>query len=258
MERILGLDRTIVPACDVDWDTHNKIAEAVEPIEKVLALKIGVALALASTGLHDAVSVAHNHGLKVIYDHQKAGTDIHEATPDAFMDRMVEAGVDAVILFPLSGPAVQVAWTKAAQDRGLGVIIGGEMTHPRFLADNWENGKKDAQNYSAFFQELGLPNIAGYIRQDAPMDIYMLAAKMGVTDFVVPGNKPERIKAYKAQVERHGTKEPAFFSPGLVAQGGDLTAGAAAAGERFHGIVGRGIARAEDIRKAAEELTAKL
>lgn len=258
MSRIIDIDRSIVPACDVDWATYARLTFALDKFPKIWAVKIGIALALGKHGLHAAVEQAHHHGLNVIYDHQKAGTDIHESTPQKFMDRMVEAKVDAVILFPLSGPAVQYEWTKAAQERELGVIVGGEMTHPRFLQGDFSNGKKDFQDYSYIFAKLGLGDITGYIRQDAPRDIFSLAAKMGVQDFVVPGNKPERITLYKEIIQSAGVKDPAFFSPGLIAQGGNLSDGAKAAGKCFHGIVGRALYQPDNIKKAAEELTSQI
>ena len=105
---------------------------------------------------------------------------------------------------------------------------------------------------------IGKREITGFIRKFAPEDMYEIAARMGVTDFVVPGNKPDKIRHYKKLIESCGISEPSFYSPGLVAQGGDISEGAKAAGERFHGIVGRGISEAENKRQAALELTAKL
>jgi len=131
------------------------------------------------------------------------------------------------------------------------------MAHARYLDDDTSNSKK--KSYTDLFKELGFDReLAGYLRKSAPDDIYELAAKMGVTDFVVPGNKPDRITHYKGLIESCGVKEPVFYSPGLVAQGGEISEGAKAAGEKFHAIVGRGIYQAEDKKKAALEMTSKL
>ena len=118
------------------------------------------------------------------------------------------------------------------------------------------------------FKELGIiGELSGFIGSSSPDFMYKLAARMGVTDFVVPGNKPDRIRHYKELIEKCGISEPVFYSPGLVAQGGEISEGAKAAGKRFHAIVGRGIYfnkpeerfnTAEEIRKAAIELTSKL
>ena len=100
--------------------------------------------------------------LPIIYDHQKAGTDI----PDMGA-KFMEAckGFDAVILFPQAGPDTEKAWIKAAQDAKMHVIIGGEMTH------------------SGYLNETG-----GFLENNAPARIYEIAASMGVSEFVVPGN----------------------------------------------------------------------
>jgi orotidine-5'-phosphate decarboxylase len=252
---IINQDRSIIPACDVTLERFWQIVKATADIEKVGAYKVGISF--LDVGLKSVVEIARQYSDKpVIYDHQKAGTDIPD-TPDAFMESMTRAGIDAVILFPQAGPATQYEWTLSAKDHGLGVIVGGEMTHPRYLHGDSSEGKK--KNYSEIFEDLGMsPDTSGYLGKDAPDTIYEIAARMGVSDFVVPGNKPDRISHYKSLIEKCGTEKPVFYSPGLVAQGGKISDGAKAAGDRFHAIVGRGIYNADDIRKAAEDLTKEL
>lgn len=248
-------DRSIIPACDVSFETYIEILKATGYLEKIGAYKVGVAF--LDVGLKEVVEAAKQHSLKpVIYDHQKAGTDIHESTPDHFMDSMVRAGVDAVILFPQAGPITEYEWIRAAQERELGVIVGGEMTHPRYMEGDFSEGKKD---YTQIFQDLGIEReLTGFIREFAPDDMYEIAARMGVTDFVVPGNKPDRITHYMALIKQCGIPDPIAYSPGLIAQGGEIGEGAKAAGKKFHGIVGRGISQAKDKRQAAIELTSQL
>ncbi len=254
---ILELDRTIIPACDVDFETYKEIVNAVKDVDKVRAVKLGFALGYEDQNLKTAVQYAKDNGLRVIFDHQKAGTDIHVSTPQKFMDLMYNKGVNAVILFPESGPVVQYEWTNAAKERGLGVIIGAEMTHPRFLEGDFSNGKKDNQNYTQIFKDLGFKDdLTGYIRTDAIEDILKLALRMGIRDFVMPGNKPDRIKYFREMVLED--VPISIYSPGLIAQGGDLKEGAKAAGKSFHGIVGRGIFNAKDMKQAAIDLTSKL
>ena len=114
--------------------------------------------------------------------------------------------------------------------------------------------QKQLLDYKKIFEELGIDrDISGFIRKFAPDDMYEIAARRGVTDFVVPGNKPDRINHYRELIIKCGISEPIFYSPGLVAQGGDITESAKAAGKRFHAIVGRRIYLAKDIRKAACE-----
>ena len=58
------------------------------------------------------------------------------------------------------------------------------MTHPRFLEGDFSQRKK--KNYTEIFHQLGMRHdITGYIRDHASEEMYELAARMGVTDFVV-------------------------------------------------------------------------
>ncbi len=97
----------------------------------------------------------------------------------------------------------------------------------------------------------------GFITDDGAMEMYRIGARAGIRDFVVPGNKPETIQQIKDVVEAEGVK-PIFYAPGFIAQGGSISDAAKIAGERFHGIVGRGLYAAKDIRAAAVEHTSQL
>jgi orotidine-5'-phosphate decarboxylase len=87
--------------------------------------------------------------------------------------------------------------------------------------------------------------------------MYETAIAMGVTDFVVPGNKPEKIGAYKQLFESHKI-DFTLYSPGLVTQGGKITDSGKAAGKKWHAIVGRAIYEAQDMGKAASEFASQL
>ncbi len=234
MNKIIELDKSVIPACDVATLAElEELVKATAPVKKIGAYKVGFVLGLGF-GLGNVVSAIRKFSDKpIIYDHQKAGTDI-PAMGEKFATVCSEAGVDAVIFFPQAGPETEKAWIEAAKAKGLGVIVGGEMTHPAYLKGD-----------------------GGFIDDAAPKKMYATAIEAGVTDFVVPGNKPEKIKEYKEFFEGKGI-EPVLYSPGLVAQGGELSESAKAAGQRWHAIVGRGIYKEEDRAKAAEELTSKL
>jgi len=236
MDKIIPLKRRVIAALDVKNLTDlNEIIEGTHDVEGIGGYKVGFSLGLKH-GLSSTMGVIRKITDKpVIYDHQKAGTDI-PATSGVFMDVCNDVEVDAVILFPQSGPETQTAWTDAAKERGLKVIIGGEMTHPGFL---------EGEN--------------GYIRNEAPDEIYARAVDEGVKDFVVPGNRIPRMEHYRDLIQEKGLETPTFFSPGLVAQGGEISDGAKAMGDlNWHAIVGRAIHKAEDKHAAAEELTKNL
>ncbi len=225
--------RRVIPACDVSIDIFEKIVSETHDMDGIGGYKIPASS--GRKGWEKWVKTARKYTDKpLLYDHQKAGTDIPDTGRD-FMKELKGAGFDAVILFPQSGPCTQVAWTGEAVQQGLTVIVGGEMTHPGYLAGS-----------------------GGYIRDDAPDEIYRRAVAQGVRHFVVPGNKPEQVEHYRELILSCGAQDPILVAPGFIAQGGSISDAGRAAGEKFGAIVGRGIYEADDIRKAAEELTSQL
>ncbi len=231
--------RTVIPACDVPFEDFEAIVEATADNPRIGGYKIPAHA--GRKGWERWVEAARKHTDKpLIYDHQKAGTDIPD-TAGQFMRDLKASGMDAVILFPQSGPRTQVAWTGEAIQQGLTVFVGGEMTHPKFMK-----------------------SAGGYIADEAPDEIYVRAARQGVNHFIVPGNKPKRIEHYRKLVMDEGV-DPVFASPGLVAQGGSISEATKVAGDNWHGIVGRALTdklvekdRVEAIRAAAKELTSQL
>src|SRR3989344_2071018 len=200
---LIKRERSIIPACDFsDLELFEKIVRETADIEAVGGYKIGFRL-----GYRYSVP-------KIVQIIRKN-----------YAEDMKSFGVDAIILFPQAGPTTQRAWTEAAQQAGLTVIVGGEMTHPSYKRSE-----------------------GGYIDDEALEEIYINAAEQGVTDFVVPGNKLNRIQLYKELLESKGVK-PTFYAPGFVAQKGEISE-ATKLLKRWHAIVGRGIYEAHNIRKA--------
>ncbi|MBI3035692.1 orotidine 5'-phosphate decarboxylase [Candidatus Woesearchaeota archaeon] len=224
---IIKLKKSIIPSCDVgSLEKLSRLIKSTCSVEGVGAYKIGFELVIPF-GMEKVVKAIRKHTkLPVIYDHQKAGTDIPEMG-EKFMKACKLA--DAVILFPQAGPETEVAWIKAAQQAKVNVIIGGEMTH------------------QAYLKEAG-----GFIDDNAPKRMYEIAASMGVNDFVIPGNKPDKAMEY-VKIIKNKIKNPVFYSPGLITQGGSIS-DLAKKLDSWHAIVGRAIYGARDMRKAAEKL----
>ncbi len=224
---IIKLKKSMIPSCDVDsLEKLSKLVKYTCSVKGVGAYKIGFELVIPF-GIDKVVKTIRKiTKLPIIYDHQKAGTDIPEMGSEFMKACKI---VDAVILFPQAGPETEVAWIKAAQQAKMNVIIGGEMTH------------------QAFLKEAG-----GFIEDNAPKRIYEIAASMGVTDFVIPGNKPDKVMEYKRIIENK-IKEPVFYSPGLIAQGGKIS-DLAKKLDRWHAIIGRAIYEAKDMKKSAESI----
>ena len=233
-QKIIGRDKSVIPACDVETlEQFEELVKQTADVDGIGGYKIGFELGLGF-GLPAVVAAARKHTDKpIIYDHQKAGTDIPD-TGKNYAKVMKKSGVDTVIFFPQAGPETERAWIYHALDNGLNVIVGGRMTHPAYAVSE-----------------------GGFITDEGALDMYRIAARAGVNNFVVPGNKPEVIKQVREVVEAEGVS-PIFYAPGFVAQGGKIEAAAKVAGDRFHGIVGRGIYQAKDMHAAAIEHTSQL
>jgi orotidine-5'-phosphate decarboxylase len=210
---------SIVPALDVlDLDVMERVVASLADHPFVHGYKLGFSVGLTH-GLPRAVELIRKHSDKpVIYDHQKAATDI-PATGKLFASVMTAGGIDEVILFPQAGPVTLRAWIEALHERGRKVIVGGAMTHAGYL---------DAEG--------------GFLLDAAPERMYGIAREAGVRAFVMPLTKPG---IAQAAAEAAGvTPEMEVYSPGYGSQGGDPA--------RFpffqhhHVIVGRALLGAED------------
>ena len=233
-QKIIGMDRSVIPACDVGTlEQFEELVKQTADVEKIGGYKIGFELGL-KFGLPRIVEILRKYTDKpVIYDHQKAGTDIPD-TGKNYAKVMKESGVDAIILFPQAGPETERAWIYHALDNGLKLIVGGRMTHPAYAVSE-----------------------GGFITDQGALDMYTIAARAGVSNFVVPGNKPDVIQQIKEAIEAEGIS-PTFYAPGFVAQGGRIEEAAKVAGDKFHAIVGSGIYKAQNMGEVALELTSQL
>ncbi len=234
-ERLINRNKSVTVAADVEADQLIPLTQATHGVEGIGAYKIGIALGL-ELGLPEVVKRMREHtDLPIIYDHQKAGNDIPEMDK-TFANVCWKGGVDAVIFFPFSSPVTEERWIKAAQDQGLGVLVGGHMTVPKFLESE-----------------------GGYIADSAPERIYRLGAELGVKDFVVPGNKVQYVEKYRQLLEEIlGPNNFMLHAPGFIGQGGVISDFALNAGEIWDAIVGSAIYKATDMRAAAEQMTAQI
>lgn len=233
MRRIIKYDRSVIVACDVkSLKEFKNLIEQTCAVEGIGGYKVGSILVIQH-GLPMLVKTVRDFtDLPIIYDHQKAMTDIPDLG-SKIAKVLKETGVNALIGFPQSGPTTQEAWIKACKEVGLEVIIGGEMTHEKFKRSE-----------------------GGYIADEALDEIYLSAAGLGVNNFVVPGTKKERVMHYREILKF--VPELTFYAPGFVAQGGIITDVARVAGPRWHAIIGRAIYGANNVRVAAKEMTNQL
>lgn len=186
----------ILPALDCRTsDELQRIVAAVDECDSVVGYKIGFSLGL-TYGLPVCVKAVRSISKKpIIYDHQKAATDIPD-TGELFAKTMSNARINSAILFPQAGPVTLRAWIKALQAENVHVIVGGLMTH------------------DGYTQSQG-----GYINDDAIESIYRIALEEGVSSFVVPLTKPDATKKLFERLQFNASHT--FYSPGFGAQGGD-------------------------------------
>jgi orotidine-5'-phosphate decarboxylase len=191
-----GKVRQVIPALDVtDPQAVEKLVRQVDKHELIYGYKIGFSLGLL-TGLPKSVEIIRKYSTKpLIYDHQKAATDIPD-TGKLFADIMNVSGINEVILFPQAGPATLQAWVEALMVKNLSVIVGGMMTHARYMVSE-----------------------GGYLSDEGVQEIYKRSIHLGVNRFVVPLTKAEAVRSlYK---EANLSDNCWFYSPGYGSQGGD-------------------------------------
>lgn len=236
----------IIPACDFSKmsDLENLVKSTCE-IEGIVGYKIGAILGL-KYGLQDVVeTISSLTELPIIYDHQKFGTDIPDICGGEILEIFKHAGLDSIIIFPQAGPETLRTsilgsdnpkfkdTVKGCLNVGLTPIVGGEMTHNRYIVSD-----------------------GGYIADKSPEQMYLDAAKLGVEYFVVPGTKIDKMKKYSSLLGKTlKNKTPKFMFPGLGKgyQGGDIIE-AFNAVKPFSGyaIIGRSIYASDNIKESAE------
>ncbi|MDD3492133.1 MAG: orotidine 5'-phosphate decarboxylase, partial [Candidatus Thermoplasmatota archaeon] len=189
----------VIVACDVSTLTDFcDLVEATCPVEGIVGYKVGAMLGL-TYGLPALVrEVRERCSLPVIYDHQKAGTDIPPMGAN-FARVCSQAGIASFIIFPQAGPESERAFIAAVQETGMEPMVGGEMTHPGYLEGE-----------------------GGFIRDDAPLEMYRIGAEHGVCYFIVPGNRVESLRRYHHLLTGLMDK-PCFCMPGIGRQGGSIT-----------------------------------
>jgi len=224
----------IILAADVETlEELSELAKIAAQAPSVAAIKVGFILGLRF-GLKTVVdTVREVSRLPLIYDHQKAGTDIPQMGKP-FANCCATAGVDGVIIFPHAGPRTLEGFVRAAFECGLTPIVGLVMTHPAYLQSE-----------------------GGYIANDAPDSICRTALELGVTNFILPGTKTDFVRQF-AQGPLAEVKGVTTMMPGIGSQGGSIAAAfeAAAPHARF-AIIGSAIYSAKDpmaaLKKFSEE-----
>jgi orotidine-5'-phosphate decarboxylase len=216
-----------MPSLDqVDLRAAIAVAKEIADHPFVSSFKIGFSLGL-SEGLPSVVRAIRAITSKpIVYDHQKAGTDIPDTGP-LFARVMANAGVTEAILFPQAGPTTLRAWVQALLDHGVTPVVGALMTHATYMESE-----------------------GGFLRDAFVSDAFALASSLGVRRFVVPLTKPSAIEPLTFP------KDAIFYSPGFGAQGGDPSGFPKL--REHHLISGRALFAAKDPRAYVDEVAIAL
>lgn len=220
----------VITACDVvSLEQFRELVNKTHHIEGIVGYKVGVTLAL-SYGLKTLTDIVRECcNLPVIYDHQKAGTDIPQMG-EKFAGVCCKGGIKSVIIFPQAGPETERAFIKAIIDKKMVPMVGGEMTHPAYMERE-----------------------EGFIRNNAPEEMYRIGAENGVEYFILPGNREQSLKKYN-DILSEIVNDPKYCMPGIGRQGGRIKkAFTILEGYSAYAIIGSSIYKSNNMEKSAKE-----
>ncbi|MED1489500.1 orotidine 5'-phosphate decarboxylase / HUMPS family protein [Bacillus smithii] len=221
----------IIPALDLEsFDAIRRVVEETCEVEGVVGYKLGIAGALR-LGLNHAVrAIREITDLPILYDHQKAGLDIPDMAKK-FCAICQEAGVDALVLFPLAGPTAVEEFIKHTQRNGLCPIVGGDFPMDEYKVSG-----------------------GGFVADDGPSRIMELAVNLGVRHFIVPSTNLSGVQKVSEFLSAR-VHNPTLFMTGIGTMGGRIRDAFAAAGRSScYAIVGRAVYANENPKEAAKML----
>lgn len=210
----MDVKNNIILAMDLmDLNEAERVCESIN--EYIDTIKIGYPLTLAE-GLSTIGFFKDNFDYKVICDYKVA--DI-PATNEKIANQTFDAGADAIICHGFVGSDSVDACKTSAEDHGGEVFLLTEMSHPgaiKFLQPNAD-------------------------------EIARMGVEMGITNYVAPSTRPERLSEIRDIVG----KDAFMISPGVGTQGGDPRETLKYSNAL---IIGRSIYNAEDPEKATKDI----
>ena len=210
----MDVKNNIILAMDLmDLKEAERVCESIN--EYIDTIKIGYPLTLAE-GLSTIGFFKDNFDYKVICDYKVA--DI-PATNEKIANQTFDAGADAIICHGFVGSDSVDACKTSAEEHGGEVFLLTEMSHPgaiKFLQPNAD-------------------------------EIARMGVEMGITNYVAPSTRPERLSEIRDIVG----KEAFMISPGVGTQGGDPRETLKYSNAL---IIGRSIYNAEDPKKATKDI----
>ena len=214
----MDVKNNIILAMDLmDLKEAENVCESIN--EYIDTIKIGYPLTLAE-GLSTIGFFKDHFDYKVICDYKVADIPV---TNKKIADQTFDAGADAIICHGFVGPDSVDACKTSAEEHGKDVFLLTEMSHPgaiKFLQANAD-------------------------------EIARMGVEMGITNYVAPSTRPERLSEIRDIVG----KDAFIISPGVGTQGGDPKETL----KYSNGlIIGRSIYNAEDPEKATKDIIESL
>ena len=210
----MDVKNNIILAMDLmDLKEAERVCESIN--EYIDTIKIGYPLTLAE-GLSTIGFFKDNFDYKVICDYKVA--DI-PATNEKIANQTFDAGADAIICHGFVGSDSVDACKTSAEYHGGEVFLLTEMSHPgaiKFLQPNAD-------------------------------EIARMGVEMGITNYVAPSTRPERL----SEIRNIVGKDAFMISPGVGTQGGDPRETLKYSNAL---IIGRSIYNAEDPEKATKDI----
>ena len=210
----MDVKNNIILAMDLmDLNEAERVCESIN--EYIDTIKIGYPLTLAE-GLSTIGFFKDNFDYKVICDYKVA--DI-PATNEKIANQTFDAGADAIICHGFVGSDSVDACKTSAEDHGGEVFLLTEMSHPgaiKFLQPNAD-------------------------------EIARMGVEMGITNYVAPSTRPERL----SEIRNIVGKDAFMISPGVGTQGGDPRETLKYSNAL---IIGRSIYNAEYPEKATKDI----
>jgi orotidine-5'-phosphate decarboxylase len=230
MDTLLKSKHGIIISCDFsNIEKLEKLVKETCSLDFIQGYKIGMILVLKN-GIKKVTSIIKKHtDSPIVYDHQKFGSDIPEICSGEILQIIKDAGVEALVIFPHAGIETLKSTVKECFKIGLIPIVGGDMSHPGY---NVKDG--------------------GYIDEGASQRIYIDAATIGVTHFILPCLKLERIKIYMHKLVNI-VNNPQIFITGIREEVTEefLEACKIIHSYNSYSVIGRGITEEKDFSSAA-------
>ena len=208
----MDVKNNIILAMDLmDLKEAERVCESINEYIDTIGYPLTLAEGLSTIGFFK-----DNFDYKVICDYKVA--DI-PATNEKIANQTFDAGADAIICHGFVGSDSVDACKTSAEDHGGEVFLLTEMSHPgaiKFLQPNAD-------------------------------EIARMGVEMGITNYVAPSTRPERLSEIRDIVG----KDAFMISPGVGTQGGDPRETLKYSNAL---IIGRSIYNAEDPEKATKDI----